>query len=122
MALTKVARGTHHLNIKAYLERINYPGSLAPTAETLRELQTAHLLTVPFENLSIHAHEPIVLADEDLFAKIVERRREHESVLIFEGGGVSVLVGGKIHQSFAMALRELGKIVRRRAGKTFEWC
>jgi N-hydroxyarylamine O-acetyltransferase len=63
------------LNIKAYLERINYPGSLAPTAETLRELQTAHLLTVPFENLSIHAHEPIVLADEDLFAKIVERRR-----------------------------------------------
>lgn len=63
------------MNIKAYLERIDYRGSLAPTAETLRELQTAHLLAVPFENLSIHAHEPIVLADEALFAKIVERRR-----------------------------------------------
>ena len=63
------------MNIKAYLERINYHGSLAPTAKTLRALQVAHLLTVPFENLSIHAHEAIVLDDEALFAKIVERRR-----------------------------------------------
>ena len=60
---------------EAYLERINYHGSLAPAADTLRGLQVAHLLTVPFENLSIHAHEPIVLEDEALFAKIVERRR-----------------------------------------------
>jgi N-hydroxyarylamine O-acetyltransferase len=63
------------LNVKAYLKRINYQGSLAPTAETLRRLQVAHLLTVPFENLSIHANEPIVLEDEALFAKIVERGR-----------------------------------------------
>ena len=63
------------MNTKAYLERINYHGSLAPTAETLRELQVAHLLAVPFENLSIHAKEPIVLEDEALFTKIVERRR-----------------------------------------------
>ena len=63
------------MNIGAYLERINYQGSLAPTAETLRELQIAHLLAVPFENLSIHAGQPIVLEDEALFAKIVERRR-----------------------------------------------
>ncbi|MDX6694458.1 MAG: N-hydroxyarylamine O-acetyltransferase [Blastocatellia bacterium] len=59
----------------AYLERINYRGSLAPTAATLRELQVAHLLTVPFENLSIHAGEPIRLDDEALFAKIVGRGR-----------------------------------------------
>ena len=29
------------------LDRINYHGSIAPTAETLRALQVAHLLTVP---------------------------------------------------------------------------
>ena len=63
------------MDINAYLERINYHGSLAPSAETLRELQLAHLLAVPFENLSIHAKQPIVLADEALFTKIVERRR-----------------------------------------------
>ena len=62
-------------NIKAYLERINYHGSTAPTAETLRALQLAHLQTVPFENLSIHAGEPIVLDDNALFTKIVEKRR-----------------------------------------------
>lgn len=63
------------MNIEAYLERINYRGLLAPTAETLRCLQVAHLLTVPFENLSIHRKEPIVLETEALFGKIVERRR-----------------------------------------------
>ena len=63
------------LNIKAYLDRINYCGPLAPAAETLRALQVAHLLAVPFENLSIHAKEPIVLEDEALFTKIVERKR-----------------------------------------------
>ena len=63
------------MDINAYLKRINYQGSLVATAETLRELQMAHLLSVPFENLSIHAKEPIVLEDEALFTKIVERRR-----------------------------------------------
>jgi N-hydroxyarylamine O-acetyltransferase len=63
------------MNINAYLERINYRGSLAPTAQTLQALQVAHLLTVPFENLSIHMDEPIVLDDELLFDKVVNRRR-----------------------------------------------
>jgi N-hydroxyarylamine O-acetyltransferase len=63
------------VDIQAYLERINYDGPAAASADTLRRLQLAHLLTVPFENLSIHTGEPIVLADEALFAKIVERRR-----------------------------------------------
>ncbi len=63
------------MNIKAYLERINYHGPLDPTVETLRALQIAHLQSVPFENLSIHAAEPIVLEDEALFTKIVARRR-----------------------------------------------
>lgn len=62
------------MNVAAYLERINYHGSLSPTAETLSGLQVAHLLTVPFENLSVHAGEPIVLDDEALFEKIVGRR------------------------------------------------
>ena len=62
-------------DLNAYLKRINYHGSTAPSAETLRALQLAHLQTVPFENLSIHAGEPIVLDDSALFKKIVERRR-----------------------------------------------
>ena len=63
------------LNVGAYLERIGYDGPLAPTAETLRRLHVAHLLAVPFENLSIHAGEAVVLDDESLFDKVVRRRR-----------------------------------------------
>jgi N-hydroxyarylamine O-acetyltransferase len=63
------------LDVKAYLERINYRGPLAPTAETLRGLHVAHMTAVPFENLSIHAHEPVVLEDGALFEKIVGRGR-----------------------------------------------
>ena len=63
------------MDVDPYLERINYRGPLDPSAETLRRLQVAHLLTVPFENLSIHAGEPVILSDEALFDKIVVRRR-----------------------------------------------
>src|SRR5437868_13558713 len=63
------------MNVTAYLQRINYHGATAPTAETLRELHHAHMLAVPFENLDIHLGREIVLDDERLYAKIVERRR-----------------------------------------------
>ena len=86
------------MNIKAYLERINYKGSLATTAETLRYLQVAHLLAVPFENLSIHADERIVLEDTALFTKIVERKR---GGFCYEANGL-----------FAALLRALGFDVR----------
>ena len=70
--MAKIRNG---MNIEAYLKRIHYNGSLVPNAETLRALQVAHLRAVPFENLSIHAGEPIVLEQDALFTKIVEHRR-----------------------------------------------
>lgn len=82
------------MDIKAYLERINYTGPLAVNSEVLRLLQVAHLRTVPFENLSIHSGEPIVLSDEALFEKIVRRRR----------GGFCYELNGL----FAWLLRSLG--------------
>ncbi|MFN2499524.1 MAG: arylamine N-acetyltransferase [Pyrinomonadaceae bacterium] len=82
------------MDIKAYLERINYSGSLAPTAATLRALQVAHLLTVPFENLSIHAGQAILLEDDALFTKIVTNRR---GGFCYEANGL-----------FAALLRALG--------------
>ena len=82
------------MNVDAYLERINYRGPLAPTAETLRRLHVAHLLAVPFENLSIHAGETIVLDDDSLFDKVVGRKR----------GGFCYELNGL----FAALLRDLG--------------
>ena len=82
------------MDIQAYLNRIGYHGPLAPTAEALRALQVAHLQTVPFENLSIHAHQPIVLDNDSLFDKVVKRRR----------GGFCYELNGL----FAALLRALG--------------
>jgi N-hydroxyarylamine O-acetyltransferase len=63
------------MNVDAYLSRISYNGSRIPNAQTLRELQHAHLQTVPFENLDIHLGQSIKLDQNALFEKIVVRRR-----------------------------------------------
>lgn len=59
-----------------YLERISVSeGELSPDIESLRRLQRAHLLTVPFENLDIHWKRPIVLDVERFYHKVVVERR-----------------------------------------------
>ncbi|MGD6740397.1 arylamine N-acetyltransferase family protein [Streptomyces sp. BH106] len=59
----------------AYLRRIGADRPSAPTADALRTLHLAHLLAVPFENLSVHLGEEIVLDADALVAKLVDRRR-----------------------------------------------
>ncbi|GAB3429690.1 arylamine N-acetyltransferase family protein [Flindersiella endophytica] len=60
--------------VSAYLERIGLAVE-PPSADYLRRLQTAHLRSVPFESLSIHLGEPIVLEEDPLFSKIATGRR-----------------------------------------------
>jgi N-hydroxyarylamine O-acetyltransferase len=60
----------------------------------LRDLHIAHLRAVPFENLSIHAGEAIILNDDALYTKIVEKKR----------GGFCYELNGL----FAALLRSLG--------------
>jgi N-hydroxyarylamine O-acetyltransferase len=77
-----------------YLKRIGAARPTRPDAESLRELQLLHLLTVPFENLSIHLGEPVVLDEQALVEKVVDRRR----------GGFCYELNG----AFAVLLRSLG--------------
>src|SRR5579859_2714826 len=63
------------MHLEAYLDRIGYSGSLAPSADTLVALQQAHLYTVPFENLDIGLGRRLSLALPALYDKIVTRRR-----------------------------------------------
>jgi N-hydroxyarylamine O-acetyltransferase len=82
------------MDIKAYLQRIDHQREVAATAESLRQLQFAHLTAVPFENLSIHINEPIVVEPTALLDKIVRRRR---GGFCYEANGL-----------FAALLRALG--------------
>ncbi|ELP68642.1 arylamine N-acetyltransferase family protein [Streptomyces turgidiscabies] len=59
----------------AYLRRMGAERPASPTSAVLRELQLRHLVAVPFENLSIHLGEDIVLDEDRLFDKVVNARR-----------------------------------------------
>jgi len=61
--------------VHAYLNRIGYDGSLDLTAQTLSDIQERHLLTVPYENIDILEGKRLSLEIDDLYGKIVTRRR-----------------------------------------------
>ena len=82
------------MNIPAYLERIHCPGAPRVDLSALAALMQGHLMEVPFENLSIHYQQPIVLDEDLLFAKVVQHRR----------GGFCYELNGL----FAQLLQELG--------------
>lgn len=80
--------------LERYLGRLGVARPAAPDAAGLARLHEAHLLAVPFENLSIAWGEPIVLEVPLLLRKIVEGGR---------GGGCH-----ELNALFAWALRALG--------------
>jgi N-hydroxyarylamine O-acetyltransferase len=61
--------------ISAYLSRLAMDSPTRADLGALVQLQRAHLLHVPFENLDIHGGRPIVLEIPALFDKIVTRGR-----------------------------------------------
>ena len=63
------------MNIKRYLNRINYNGDLTLNLDTLKRLQVSHILNVPFENLDIHYGHHINLDIDKIYQKIVENNR-----------------------------------------------
>ena len=76
--MTHRATPEHRLDdrrLDAYLDRIGAGRPARADAASLAELQLHHLRTVPFENLSIHLGEPIVLEPAALVDKLVDRRR-----------------------------------------------
>jgi N-hydroxyarylamine O-acetyltransferase len=62
-------------NLDAYLKRINYAGSIAPTLETLEMVHRVHVATIPFENLNPLMELPVRLQLSDLEQKLLIERR-----------------------------------------------
>ena len=89
--------------LTAYLRRIGAERPWVLDETALGALHQAHLMTVPFENLSIHLGEPISLDQGDLLGKIVARRR----------GGFCYELNG----AFALLLQALGADVMRVAAR-----
>jgi N-hydroxyarylamine O-acetyltransferase len=90
------------MDLKRYLRRIHYEGSLEPSCETLRALHRAHLLNITYENFDIHLGKSLLLDEDYIYHKIVVQKR----------GGWCYEMNGL----FAWVLRELGFEVRLLAG------
>lgn len=82
------------MDTQRYLQHIGFTGAARPDLPTLQQLHHRHMLSVPFENLSIIYHQGIWLAPEALFSKVVERNR----------GGFCY----ELNTLFALLLREIG--------------
>ena len=91
--------------LAAYLDRIGVSRPRVLDEAALGDLYRAHLMAVPFENLSIHLAEPISLAEDGLIDKIVTWRR----------GGFCYELNG----AFALLLQALGARVVRAAARVY---
>lgn len=61
--------------LSGYLERMAYIGDTTPNLDTLRALQRRHLEVIPYENLDILHRIPLKFGTDELWEKIVTRRR-----------------------------------------------
>ena len=93
-------------DVDRYLARIGYDGPRDPTVEALGELQLAHLMAVPFENLHVFHRVGVRVDVGWSYAKLVEQRR---------GGWCFELNG-----CFAALLRGLGFDVDLLSCRTFD--
>ena len=91
--------------LEAYFGRLAVPRPHTADAVNLHVLHRAHQMRVPFENLSIHLSEPVLLAEDVLVDKIVIRRR----------GGFCYELNG----AFAILLEAMGAEVRRVAARVY---
>ena len=92
--------------VDRYLRRIAVHGQGCAHAATLRKLQAAHLIHVPFENLDVFHRRGVRVDVNWSFQKIVDRRR---------GGWCYELNG-----CFGALLEQLGYRVARLSCRTFE--
>ena len=91
--------------LEAYFRRLAVPRPHTADAVNLHVLHRAHQMMVPFENLSIHLSEPVLLAEDVLVDKIVTRRR----------GGFCYELNG----AFAILLETMGAEIRRVAARVY---
>lgn len=97
-------------DLHSYLNRIGYSGAIEPTLACLAGIHRCHALTIPYENLDIQLGIPISHAVDDIFDKLVIRRR---GGWCYEMNG---LLGWALQEVGFDVLRAPGGIHRREYG------
>lgn len=96
------------MNLEEYFKRIGFNGPFSkPDLETLNQVHKHHVMSIPFENLSIHCGEKITMDHELIFNKIVRSNRGGwccENNLFFAGvlkemGYNPVTLGSRVYNN-----------------------
>ncbi len=98
------------MDIRKYLKKIKYTGSINPDLDTLKALHKSHLYNIPFENLDIHSNRKILLDHIYLSDKMLNSSR----------GGYCYELNGM----FYILLKELGfkvKMISARVYNDNQW-
>ena len=83
-----------NFDLQSYFSRIGFQGAASADFATLKRMMRCQLFSVPFENLDVQQGKVVSLVPEEIYGKIVDRKR----------GGYCYEVNGL----FAMALDALG--------------
>jgi N-hydroxyarylamine O-acetyltransferase len=95
----------HETQVKKYLERLSYAGSVEANVDLLIALHRAHLYRIAFENLDIILGKKIALPRDAVMDKILIQRR----------GGFCY----ELNYAFSLLLKTLGFDVRLLAASVF---
>ena len=90
------------MDLDAYFSRIGYEGSPRSDEQTLAEIHSAHLASIPYENLDIQLDEP----------KILDEARFEKRIVGQDRGGWCYEMNGLL----SVALRQIGFRVDRVGG------
>ncbi|KAJ8249021.1 hypothetical protein GJAV_G00230330 [Gymnothorax javanicus] len=95
------------MNLERYFERIGFSGPFKKAdLETLTNVHQQHILSIPFENLSIHCGELINMDLESVYTKIVKDNR---------GGWCC-----ENNQLFSWVLKEMGYVHTTLGARVFD--
>ena len=72
------------MNVDDYLNRINSLNFKENSVQNLFRLQQNHLLNVPFENLDVHLNKKVRCNLEELYEKVILKKRGGKLEEIFE--------------------------------------
>uniref|UniRef100_H2ZLG9 arylamine N-acetyltransferase n=1 Tax=Ciona savignyi TaxID=51511 RepID=H2ZLG9_CIOSA len=86
------------MNVKDYLARIKYYGSLEPTLRNLRLITLAHRISIPYTNLQVHGGDRLVL----------DLNHHYDTIVTKQGAGLCYDINGL----FAYLLQQLGYKVK----------
>jgi N-hydroxyarylamine O-acetyltransferase len=75
------------MDLESYFARIGYHGPRTASLETLNAIVSAHVRSIPFDNLAVLLGDPISIAIADVMEKMVHRRFggycfEHNTLLL----------------------------------------